>query len=179
MRIGMMLRALDEKGGIGVYTRYLLEELLSIDQENHYILLYRNPSNIGRFARCGNVTERVITAPNKACWDQIAIPYACWKNKIDVVFHPKFSVPLLAPCKTVMVLHGADWFLPEYAGFYGRLDVTYIRTIMPLYCKRASVILSVSQLTTDHFTRIFNLPPGKVRTVYFGPGKHFKRVEDM
>src|SRR5919109_5430077 len=127
MRIGMMLRTLDEKGGIGVYTRYLTEELLSIDRQNHYILLYRNPANVSRFAHYENVTERVVKAPNKALWDQISVPYACWQEGIDVVFHPKFTVPFLAPCKTVMVLHGADWLIPEYARFYGRLDVAYIR----------------------------------------------------
>jgi glycosyltransferase involved in cell wall biosynthesis len=178
MRIGMMLRSLDEKGGIGVYTRYLTEELLTVDCQNHYVLFYRNPCHIGRYADRRNVTERVISAPNKVLWDQLAIPSACWKEKLDVIFHPKFTVPFLAPCKTVMVVHGADWFLPEYAQFYTRLDVAYIRTMMPLYCKRAAVILSVSQLTTDHFNNILKLPPGKVRTVYFGPGKHFKRVED-
>jgi glycosyltransferase involved in cell wall biosynthesis len=120
----------------------------------------------------------VIKAPNKAFWDQVAIPYACWKERVDVIFHPKFSVPLLAPCKTVMVLHGADWFIPEYARFYRRLDVAYIKAMLPLYCRRAAVVLSVSQLTTDHFNRILRLPPGKVRTVYFGPGKQFRRVED-
>jgi glycosyltransferase involved in cell wall biosynthesis len=36
----------------------------------------------------------------------------------------------------------------------------------------------VSQLTTDDFNRIFGLPPGKVRTVYFGPARHFRRVTD-
>lgn len=178
MRIGMMLRSLDEKGGIGVYTHNLIRELLCIDRSNQYILLYRNGSNLGRFAHYQNVTERVVKAPNKAFWDQVAIPYACWKERVDVVFHPKFTVPLFAPCKAVMVLHGADWLIPEYARFYNRLDVAYIRAMMPLYCKRASAILSVSQLTTDHFNRILKLPPGKVRTVYFGPGKQFKRVED-
>jgi glycosyltransferase involved in cell wall biosynthesis len=178
MRIGMMLRTLDEKGGIGVYTQYLLEELLAIDRENLYVLLYRNPLHVGRFAHYANVAERVVKAPNKAFWDQIAIPFACWKERLDIVFHPKFTVPLLAPCKTVMVVHGADWFIPEYARFYSRFDVAYIRAMMPLYCRRASVILSVSQLTTDHFTRILKLPPGKVRTVYFGPGRHFARVKD-
>src|SRR5262249_16152728 len=78
----------------------------------------------------------------------------------------------------VMVLHGADWLIPEYARFYSRFDVAYIKAMMPLYCRRASAILSVSQLTTDHFNRILKLPPGKVKTVYFGPGKQFKRVED-
>jgi glycosyltransferase involved in cell wall biosynthesis len=98
---------------------------------------------------------------------------------VDLVFHPKFTVPLLVPCKAVMVVHGADWFIPEQAQFYGRLDVWYIKTVMPLYFKKASVVISVSQLTTDNFNRILKLRPGKVKTVYFGPAKHFKRVEDL
>jgi glycosyltransferase involved in cell wall biosynthesis len=178
MRIGMMLRSLDEHGGIGVYTRYLTEELLEIDRENQYVLFYRNPAHIGRFAQYGNVVERIIKAPNKALWDQVAIPYACWREKVDVIFHPKFTVPLLAPCKTVMVVHGADWFISEYARFYSRLDVAYIKAMMPLYCRRAALVLSVSQLTTDHFNSILKLPPGKMRTIYFGPGKQFTRVND-
>jgi glycosyltransferase involved in cell wall biosynthesis len=178
MRIGIMLRSLDEHGGIGVYTRYLTEELLDLDRENQYVLLYRNPAHIGRFARYGNVVERIVKAPNKGLWDQVAIPYACWKEKLDVIFHPKFTVPLLAPCKAVMVVHGADWFIPEYARFYSRLDVAYIKAMLPLYCRRAAVVLSVSQLTTDHFNRILKLPRGKMRTVYFGPGKQFSRVND-
>ena len=89
MRIGMMLRSLDEKGGIGVYTHNLIQELLCIDRRNQYILLYRHGSNLGRFAQYQNVTERVVKAPNKAFWDQVAIPYACWKEQVDVVFHPE------------------------------------------------------------------------------------------
>jgi glycosyltransferase involved in cell wall biosynthesis len=133
---------------------------------------------MGRFAHYKNVTERVVWAPNKAFWDQVAIPYACWREKVDVVFHPKFTTPLLATCKAVMVVHGADWFIPEQAQFYDRLDVMYIRTVMPLYFKKCAAVISVSQLTTDNFNRVLNLPPGKVKTVYLGPGRHFKRVED-
>jgi glycosyltransferase involved in cell wall biosynthesis len=179
MRIGMMLRALDEKGGIGVYTNNLLHELLSIDNRNHYVLFYRNPANMGCFAHHKNVIERVVSAPNKALWDQIAIPYACWREKVDLVFHPKFTAPLLAPCKTAMVVHGADWFIPEQAQFYNRWDVRYIRTLMPLYFKKCAVVLSVSQLTTNNFNQALNLPPGKVQTVYFGPARHFRQVTDQ
>jgi glycosyltransferase involved in cell wall biosynthesis len=174
----MMLRAFDEQGGVGVYTRNLVRELLDIDSRNEYLLFYRNAANIGRFASNNNVTECVVRAPNKALWDQIAIPYACWRQKVDLVFHPKFTAPLLAPCKAVMVVHGADWFIPEQAQFYGRLDVQYVRTVMPLYFKKCEVVLSVSQLTTDNFNRVLDLPPSKVKTVYFGPARHFKRIED-
>jgi hypothetical protein len=178
MRIGMMLRAIDEKGGIGVYTNNLVPELLEIDRKNDYVLFYRTEQNLGRFAHYENVTERLIRAPHKALWDQVAIPWACWREKLDVVYHPKFTVPFLAPCKTIMVVHGADWFIPEQAQFYPVLDQHYVRTVMPWYFRKAAVVISVSQLTTDNFNRILQPPPDKVKTVYFGPAKHFRRVED-
>ena len=178
MRIGMMLRAFDEEGGVGVYTRNLVRELLDIDGANDYVLFYRNAASMGRFAHYKNVTERVVRAPNKAFWDQIAIPYACWREKVDLVFHPKFTAPLLAPCKAVMVVHGADWLIPEQAQFYSRLDVGYIRAMMPLYFRKCSVVISVSQLTTDNFYRLLKLPPAKVKTVHFGPARHFERITD-
>jgi len=178
MRIGIMLRSLDEKGGVGIYTRYITQELLDLDQENEYVLFYREKANLGRFTQHPHVTERHLSAPNKAFWDQIFVPLACWKEGIDVVFHPKFTVPVLAPCKTVMVLHGAGWFMPEFQHFWKSSDLKYVRIMMPIYCKRASAVLSVSQLTADTFNRKFNLPPGKVRTVYFAPGRQFKPVAD-
>jgi glycosyltransferase involved in cell wall biosynthesis len=178
MRIAVMLRTLDENGGIGVYTRNLIETLLSIDAENEYVLLYRNPAHVGRFAGHPNVTERLVHGRYKAVWDQIGVPLALRRERADVVLHPKFTVPLGTATRSVMVLHGADWFLADAAHFYTRWDRMYMRAFMPLYLKRAAGVLSVSQLTTDHFNRIFNLPPGKVRTTYFGPARHFRRVTD-
>jgi glycosyltransferase involved in cell wall biosynthesis len=173
-----MLRTLDEKGGIGVYSRNLVETLLDIDSRNEYLLLYRNPAHAGLYADRPNVTEHVLPAGNKAVWDQWTVPRACRRFAADLILHPKFTVPLLAQAQTVMVLHGADWFLPGAARFYGRLDRAYMRLFMPLYLRRCTVALSVSQLTTDDFVRIFRLPAGKVRTVYFGPARHFRRVTD-
>ncbi len=179
MRIGLMLRTLDERGGVGVYTRYLAEELLALDRENEYVLFYANPTHLGRFAGLPNVAEVVVPSRGKALWDQVAIPLACWKHDIDVVFHPKFTAPLLAPAKTMMVLHGADWFIPEHARFYKPLDVRYMKLMMPLYLWKCARIISVSQLTTDEFERIFPNARGKITTVYFGPGAHFRRVDDV
>ena len=173
MRIGVMLRAWGEKGGVGVYTRNIVPELLDLDQDNQYVLFFRESSHLGSFANHPPVTERLVRAPNKALWDQVAVPWACFRDKVDVVFHPKFTVPLLAPCRAVMVVHGTDWFMPEQAQFYRRLDVRYIKTMMPLYFRKASAVISVSQLTTDNFNRVLDLPPGKVQTVYFAPARHF------
>lgn len=178
MRIGIMLRSILEQGGVGVYSRYITQELLQLDQQNQYVLFYSSPANLGEFASYPNVVERVVQAPNKALWDQVAIPYACWREQVDVIFHPKFTVPLLAPCKSVMVLHGAGWFMPDTRKFWNGLDLKYVRMMMPVYCRRASAVLAVSQITTDTFNRVLGLAPGKIRTVYFGPGKHFRPIGD-
>lgn len=178
MRIAVMLRSLDEKGGIGVYTKNLIETLLSIDQDNEYVLLYRREANIGRYAGRPNVKEVAVRGWGKALWDQVAVPLAVRRERADVVLHPKFTVPLLSSTPSIMVLHGADWWLPDAAHFYTRLDRLYMHLFMPLYLKRASTVLSVSGLTTEHFNRMFRLPPGKVRTTYFGPAPHFRRVDD-
>jgi glycosyltransferase involved in cell wall biosynthesis len=178
MRIGIMLRSIDEKGGVGVYTRNIVKELLRLDQDNEYVLFYASRSKIGLFSEHKNMTERWVNGLNKAVWDQFAIPYACLREKIDVLFHPKFTVPLLAPCKTVMVVHGADWLIPEQARFYTWWDVKYMQMMLPLYFKKSSAVISVSQETTDNFDRLLNLPKDKIQTIYFAPARNFKRITD-
>ena len=178
MRIGIMLRSLDEKGGIGVYTRGILDELLAQGPEHAFVLFYRNRANLGRYAHLPHVTERLVRAPHRTLWDQVAIPAACRREGIEVLFHPKFTVPLTSPCPAVMVVHGADWFIPEQAQFYGAFDVFQIRRLMPRYFRKAARVISVSELTTDNFNRVLRLPPGKVKTIYFAPARHFRKVED-
>lgn len=178
MRIGIMLRSLDERGGIGVYTRGILEELLRVGGDHEFVLLYRNRANLGRYAERSNVTERALAAPHRTLWDQVAVPLACRRERVDVLFHPKFTVPLAAPCPSVMVVHGADWFMPDQAEFYGRFDVFQIRLLMPRYFRKAHTVISVSELTTQNFNRVLGLAPTKVRTIYFAPARHFRRVED-
>jgi glycosyltransferase involved in cell wall biosynthesis len=173
-----MLRSIDEKGGVGVYTRNIVHELLQLDKNNEYILFYANPSNLDLFSYHEHVREVWVKGRNKATWDQVAIPRACRKETVDVIFHPKFTVPILAPCKAVMVVHGADWLIPEQAQFYPWWDVKYMQMMLPLYFRKASAAISVSQETTDNFNRILKLPAGKIQTIYFAPARHFKRITD-
>ncbi len=176
MRIGVMLRAMDEKQGIGIYSQNLMDELIPMDRENEYVLFYRNPDFMGRYAEYPHVTERLVRGSSKPIWDQVLIPLAIRKERLDVLFHTKFTLPFLSRCKTVMTIHGASWFVhPE---LYGKLDIAYIRTVMPLYCRKATKIISNSDLTTNDFIRILGVPPAKVATVRLGVNRNFKIVTD-
>ncbi|MEI6809582.1 MAG: glycosyltransferase family 1 protein [bacterium] len=177
MKIGIMLRGIEEKQGTGIYTRNLMDKLLTLDRTNEYVLFYRDPACIGRYVGHKNVTERLVEGAGKAAWDQLKIPMAARRENVDLIFHPKFTLPLLAGRKTVMTIHGASWFVhPE---LYRKSEIAYIRAFMPLYCRKATAILSNSELTTRDFVRILRLDPAKVHTVWLGAHERFKVIPDV
>ena len=177
MKIGVMLRTIDEKQGIGVYTQNLLDHLLPLDSKNKYVLFYRNPDFVGRYAKYDHVQEKLVAAPNKLIWDQVKIPLEARREGVDLIFHTKFTVPFFTPCKTVMSVHGASWFVhPE---LYTKLDIRYIRMVMPLYCKKAAGIVSNSDLTTQDFIKILGVSPQKIKTAHLAADDRFKPVDDQ
>lgn len=178
MRVGIMLRCIAEKGGIGVYARNVVEELLEIDAENEYVLFYPDATSLGRYARFANAREVVVPGKNKLLWDQLSIPRAVRRERIDLLFHPKFTLPLFVAAKTVMVVHGADWFLPQYRHLYRPLDVLYIRAVMPLYFRRADAVISVSRYSTQGFVAAIPGAAAKLRTIYFAAKDFFRPVTD-
>jgi len=173
-----MLRTLDEKFGIGMYTQYMLDALLKLDCDHQYILFYKNEVHLGTYAHYPNVEERVVKVSNKLLWDQVAIPLAARKTKLDVLFHTKFTVPFLTKCKTVMRLAGASWFVhPEL--YENKLDLTYIKMVMPLYCRNADALIANSNLTKNDFVKILQVSPEKIRTIYNGVSPIFRPIRDQ
>ncbi len=178
MRIAIMMRSVDEAGGIGVYARNIVEELLKLDHDNLYFLLYKSNKHLGRYADYKNCREIMLPGSSKAIWDQITVPRCAAREKVDLIFNPKFTVPLLTGCKTMMVVHGADWFVPPYDEVYTTIDNFYIKRVMPLYFRKADFISSVSDYSTDGFVNAFPWCKEKIKTIYFGPNKVFKRIDD-
>ncbi|MFZ0453192.1 MAG: glycosyltransferase family 1 protein, partial [Ignavibacteriaceae bacterium] len=141
------------------------------------VLFYKNEKHLGKYSHYSNVEEKFVKASSKFYWDQVAIPIAARQSKIDILFHTKFTVPFFTNCKTVMVLHGASWFVhPEI--YKNKFDLMYIKTIMPLYCRKADALISNSSLTTNDFINILHIPKEKIRTVYYGLNPIFKQIHD-
>jgi glycosyltransferase involved in cell wall biosynthesis len=176
MRIGIMLRAYDRPGGIGIYSRNIVRQLVHLDQHNHYVLFYNNRDHIGTYGELEHVDEVCIPPANQILWDQWHVRRAMRQWKIDLVFNTKFSVPLFTKVKRVMVLHGASWYVcPEV---YGKLDVMYVKAAMPIYCRACDHLLSNSELTTNDFVNIVGVPPEKITTTHLAADEKFRVIED-
>ena len=176
MKIAIMMRAMDDDSGFRAYTQGLVETMLRIDEENSYLLLYRTTKWFGHFASCKNAQEILLWAPHKLAWDQVAVPYTAWREQADVIFNPKFSIPLISHCPVAMGLQEPAWWaFPEH---YEKMDLFYMRTMLPFYCRKASHILPMSDFVLTESRKHLKLPLDNTTVTYAAPDKIFKRIEN-
>jgi glycosyltransferase involved in cell wall biosynthesis len=172
-----MLRHYDQHGGgVRVYTRRLLRALLDLRSEHEFVLLYRNPALVGTYRGEHGVEEVALSARSFLGWDQVAVPAAVRRHGIDLLFNPKYSIPLLAPCPSVWVCHGLDWYVMPWASRF--VDRLSHRFLVPRYASRADAIIAVSEITRQHVMQFLRVPPERVVTVYSGVDDVFRRRPD-
>jgi len=164
MKIGVMLRHLEEKGGIVVYTSHLLRELLKLDAHNQYFLMYHHPNLLGHFAAYPNVVETVVSAPNKLLWDQVAVPRFAKKNQLDIIYNPKLSIPIVTSCKTVWVMHGGAQVVVPHV--FKRSDRWYFTVANKIYAKSATAIITMTHLGAEDIVTYMGADRQKVHVIY-------------
>ena len=175
-----MLRAIDDVDGQGIYIRKLCDALFDLDTRNEYVAFYSDDRQAGRYANRDNVREIVVRGRGKLLWDQLSVPLAARRERVDVLFHHKFSIPLLSSSPTVVQQRGTEyWSHPEfYVGWAGRLDRIYNRIMIPLYCRRAARVLTNSDTLGEELIRYIDVPRSKLRTVYASADESFHPVTD-
>lgn len=176
MKIGICARTWGENGGIGVYTRSVIEAMVHLDTRNEYHILYANKAHLGSLVGMDRVREVYLPTKGKWMWDQWAVPRYAQRKSLDVIFHTKFAIPFLARCKTAMVLHGTERFVhPE---FHQAADLWFFKTVYPQYLKRASVILAVSERGRQDIIEKLNIDAEKIKTVHLAANPLFRIIED-
>jgi glycosyltransferase involved in cell wall biosynthesis len=180
LRIGMMLRGIAEHDGAGVYIRRLLDALLDLDDRNEYVLFYSAPEHVGKYGQRRNVREVVVRAPGRLLWDQVAVPAAARRERVDVLFHHKFSIPVFAPCPTVVQQRGTEyWTFPEYYPTLGdRVNRLYNVATIPLFCRRAARVLTNSDSLAAELEELARVPRHKMSTVYAAADERFAPITD-
>lgn len=172
MRIGVMLRHVGEHGGgVDVYTRRVVTEMLRQGTGHEFVFFYRDPTRLGTFGTYPGLREVVLKAPSKIFWDQLAVPAAARRERLDVLFNPKYSLPLVGSCPSVFVCHGLDWFdMPWGSKWQDRLSHKHL---IPRYVDKASTIICSSEAVRQQMLQLFKPAPEKVTTVHYGVDEDF------
>ena len=173
MKIGIMLRHFDQhRGGVKNYTNYLLNELFALNSSHEFILIYSNSKHMGTYKNFKNVREIAVNISNRILWDQLAMPYVQKKEKLDIIYNPKYSIPLFLRCPAVFVCHGLDWYLMPWGSKI--VDRMIHKFLFPQYTIKATSIIAVSNTTREHLMEFLNVNKEKIYTIYEGMHESFK-----
>lgn len=163
--------------GIGRFLHNFLVSLDTLDQENRYVLLLNKPTDLKIPGK--NMIRHVLPESSTLLWDQIVLPRYLKDSSAALFFSPYYKLPLLSPCPSVITIHDVHFFnLPLYQDENGVFLNTYYRLTGRLFCRKANVILTVSEHSRQDIIRVYGVPSEKIQVVCNGVDlDRFRRLD--
>jgi glycosyltransferase involved in cell wall biosynthesis len=184
MRIGIdYTAALRQGGGIGRYTRNLVQALAAQDGRYEYVLLAAGgwgaagtkpwPSNFR--LRSFPLSDRWLSV----IWQRLRLPLPVQlvSGHLDLFHSPDFVLPPVGRTPTVLTVHDLSFLrLPQ---FFVPAFRTYLEAAVSRAVRRADHILADSESTRRDLAELLAVPASKVSVLYPGVEDRFGPVEDQ
>lgn len=175
MTIGIDARFFGPRGkGLGRYTQKLIEVLEEIDKQNDYVIFLRR-ENFEEY-RPWNPRFKKVYAPWRwyGLGEQIFMPFAIWRQKIDLMHFPHFNVPIFYFGPFAVTIH--DLILRHFPTRRAstldpvsyRLKNLAYRLVIWLALKRAKKIITVSQFVKEDIIKSFGVVAEKIAVTHEG-----------
>ncbi len=160
MKIGIDGRLIDETG-VGRYIQNLILELAKRNTKHVFIVYLRNPQYEDFVLPNANWRKRLVYSRWHTLSEQVEMPLAYLKDKLDVVHVPYFTAPIFYPGKFILTIHdlivlhvttgkASTLPLPLYA-----LKKLAYKAVLYLGILRAQKIITVSHTVEAELTQAF------------------------
>lgn len=153
------------KTGTETYSTELIKALGKIDRRNDYILYTPKPIAEKLPGLPKNFSYKIL--PFGKFWTQIRLSWEMvTKPKLDILFVPAHTLPLISSNKTVVTLHDLGFkYFPE---LYSSVDLRYHNWAMNHSVKHATHIIAISEFTKKDILRYYRIDPAKITVIYEG-----------
>lgn len=152
--------------GIERYALCITEKLLMIDNENRYILVFRNEiySSLSNYVDGERIIARILHGDNKLLFNQIVLPVVLYGIKADVFLFMAFTSPILfINRKIVTTIH--DMVAWDYSQALSFLQKIYCRIGCTISACIAWKIITVSEFSKKRITDILKVNHRKIYVV--------------
>jgi glycosyltransferase involved in cell wall biosynthesis len=176
MKIAIMMRAMDKEAGFRALTQGLVASMLKLAPDDSFLLIHQTPKWIGEFAAYPNATAVLAPVSPYLLWDQVAVPWVAWRGRADVIFNPKFFVPLISPCPVTMGLQEPSWFTRPLE--YDRWTRWYQKLMIPLSIRKCAHVFPNSRFILEENRLVLRMPIEHATIQYSAADERFCPVGD-
>lgn len=153
------------------YSYQILYHLSKLDHTNTYYIYLRPNATITPNQNEWPKNFKFITIPYPRLWTQVGLAKQTFLDKLDVLFIPAHTLPLIHKpgLKTVVTVHdlGAE-YLPATHQLKQRL---YLNLMTHQQLKSATHLIAVSQATKNDLIKKVGIKPEEISVVYEGFNK--------
>jgi len=163
-------------GGTEIYLRNLLAALAEIDAVNQYVVFTNRETGAGLVPQRANFIHapQAVTArfrPGRILWEQVVLPFEARKHRLDVLFNPGFTAPLICGCPMVTVFHDLQHKRhPEYFRWF---DLPFWNFFLWASVRRSRGLIAVSEATRDDLQRYYGV---SARVIQHGVERQFFEI---
>ena len=163
-------------GGTEIYLRNLLAALAEIDSVNQYVVFTNRETGadlVPRRANFVNAPQGVNAAfrPARILWEQLVLPFAVSGHRLDVLFNPGFTAPIICGCPMVTVFHDLQHKRhPEYFRWF---DLPFWNFFLWASARRSRGLIAVSGATRDDLERYYGVG---ARVIHHGVEREFFEI---
>jgi glycosyltransferase involved in cell wall biosynthesis len=147
-------------GGTEIYLRNLLNAAAAVDRANTWVVFTNRETGAGLVPPAPNFVHapqplRAAVRPARILWEQLVLPAAAAGRRLDVLFNPGFTCPLLCPCPNVTVFHDLQHKRhPEYFRWF---DLPAWQLLLWGAAHRSRALIAVSAATRDDLRRYYGV----------------------
>jgi glycosyltransferase involved in cell wall biosynthesis len=158
-------------GGTEIYLRELLQALARIDSNHEYFVFTNLETGSDLVPKQANFQWKpqavhARSRPARILWEQAALPLEVSRYRLDVLFNPGFTSPILTACPCVTVFHDLQHKRhPEYFRWF---DLPFWRFLLWAAAHRSRRLIAVSEATRDDLLRFYRLPRERVTVIPHG-----------
>ncbi len=158
----------------------VIKELQKIDHDNEYFIFVA-PGEDKCLQSTDNFHIIELNCPTYPLWEQIALPHAAKKYKVDMLHCTSNTAPIMCDIPLVLTLHDIIFLEPKQSdnkSTYQNLGRVYRRFVVPKILDKCKKIITVSQFECNRIGDFLKLPKDRIIAVYNGYNTHFKPIDD-
>lgn len=195
MRIGIDASRANsaDRTGTEWYSFEVITRMVRQHPEHHF-LLYLKTKPLPDLDHLGsNVTYRILRWPFGGLWNLVRLSLSVMRDRLDVLFVPAHTIPLVHPRKTVTTLHDVGFerwgklysqkniqSLGLLSGFvnalvwlftfgkYRATEYDYHRWSARFAVRSAAHLITISHFSKNEITSLYHINPERISVVFHG-----------